>query len=217
MKTLKSNGYQLNSAIGLSKKVRIIQTVGFAGIALILFISIFSENLFAHGGEDHGEKKEAKNTGKAYFTVYSVSDAFQVVLRYTPLKANEKATMKLFISDAGTNAPVQNAKVEIISLDDASLKFEVKIIEAGIYSVEGSFPADSSYTLVANIATNNKADLMTLEKIKVGQDVPHEHEGAVWFGVNSLIFLVFGIALGGGTVFYVGRKRQNHSEKEETV
>ena len=97
-----------------------------AVLIVTLLLAVQGLVVMAHGGEDHEEKKEAtKQSGEAWFTVNSVSDIFEVVLRYEPLEAGEHAHLKLFISDFVTNAAIDSAKIEITAIEDDDLKFEV--------------------------------------------------------------------------------------------
>ena len=60
----------------------------------------------AHEGHDHGEeKKEAPvQEGNAWFTVNSISETFEAVLRYSPVEKGEEVYLQLFLSDFETNS-----------------------------------------------------------------------------------------------------------------
>ena len=141
-------------------------------IRKIIFLLLFPLLVFAHGGEDHGEKKKETNKlGRTYFTVNSVSDVFEMVLRYEPIEAGHSSQMKLFVSDFSTNKAIDSSKIEITCPDNDKLKFTVKQIDKGTYLIEGTFPESKSYNLVANISAGDNADLMTLEGIEVGRQL----------------------------------------------
>ena len=175
-------------------------------LILTLFITV---NVFGHEGEDHGEKPKTAQAGKKYFTVNSQSQTFELVLRYEPLSAGKKSAMKLFLSDFSSNAPVENAKMDIASDEDPNLKFTAKQIEPGIYSIEGSFPENKSYNLIANISSGDIVDLMLINDIQVGKTLETEemHEEPL-FTTNSILLLVAGLI--GGTIisFFILRKRR---------
>lgn len=147
-------------------------------IAFLLFLlAICNQQMFAHGGVDDEKPQAAKpQAGKTYFTVNSTSDVFEMVLRYEPIEAGHLAKMKLFVSNFSTNVATDSAKIEITCPDNDKLKFSVKQIDKGIYTVEGTFPENKSYNLVANISAGDDADLMTLEGIEVGKklELPKE-------------------------------------------
>ena len=142
-------------------------------IGLLLNLILNFQFVFAHGGEDHGEKKkETSKAGVTYFTVNSVSDVFEMVLRYEPIEANQLTHMKLFVSEFTTNKAVDSAKIEITSPNNAELKFIVNQIDKGVYTIDGKFPENQSYNLVANISAGENADLMILDGIEVGKKLP---------------------------------------------
>lgn len=175
-------------------------------LILTLFITL---NVFGHEGVDHGEKPKTAQAGKKYFTVTSLSQTFELVLRYEPLSAGKKSTMKLFLSDFTTNAPIKNAKMEITSDEDPNLKFPAKQIESGIYSIEGSFPENKSYNLIANISAGDTVDLMLINDIQVGKTLETEdmHEDPL-FTTNSILLLVAGLIGGAIISFFILRKRR---------
>ena len=167
---------------------------------LIIIFCLLSVKLFAHGGEDHGEKKEQTRPGKGYFTINSTSDLFELVLRYEPITVGKPAVMKLFVSDFWSNKAIDKAKIEITSLDDSNLKFVTEQMEPGVYSIESTFQENKSYSLVANISAGEKADLMTLEGIEVGKKLPireedHKEEKPSLFSWQSLFIFFSGIAI----------------------
>ncbi len=173
-------------------------------IAFLLLLTIGSQSIFAHGGEDHGEKKKESNkAGQTYFTVSSVSDVFEMVLRYEPIEAGHIAQMKLFISDFTTNKAIDSAKVEITSPDNDKLKFAVKQIDKGTYIVEGTFPENKSYNLVANISAGDNADLMMIEGIEAGKKLSlplEEHTEPSFFTWQTIGAFLGGIIF---TVFFL--------------
>lgn len=147
---------------------------------VLLFLVLGNSHLvFAHGGEDHAEKKEKTTSGQTYFTVTNVSDVFECVLRYKPLEAGKHAQMQLFLSDFITNKAIDTAKIEITSPDNAKLKFTIKQTDKGTYSITGTFPENKSYSLIANISIGEMADLMTLQGIEVGKKLSQPEEAHV--------------------------------------
>lgn len=138
-------------------------------LALLFLLIIGNQLVFAHGGEDDEKPQAKQQVGKNYFTLNSVSDVFEMVLRYEPIEAGHSVKMTLFVSDFITNKAIDSAKIEITSPDNDKLKFSVKQIDKGTYIVEGEFPENKPYSLVANISAGDNADLMTLQGIEVGK------------------------------------------------
>jgi hypothetical protein len=156
-------------------------------------------NSYAHEGHDEA-KKEKSPTGKNYFTVHSVSDMFEMVLRYTPGEAGHKTEMTLFVSDFETNQAIDSAKIEITCPEDAQLKFVIEQTDKGTYKIGGTFPENKSYTLIANISVGDNADLMTIEGIEVGkklQVAEKEHAETSFFNWQTIG------AFSGGIIFSV--------------
>lgn len=179
---------------------------------LKLFFILFTLHASAHGGEDHGASKPQSQPGKNYFTVSSMSDKFELVLRYEPGKGGEKANMKLFVSDFETNKPVDGAKIQVSTID-GDLSFTVTRLDSGIYNVAGTFPADKDYDLVANISAGDRADLLTLEHISVGEELPKAEEHATKStGIEMSTVLYIALAfIGGILIAWLLLRRRNSS------
>ncbi|WP_375436155.1 hypothetical protein [uncultured Hymenobacter sp.] len=182
---------------------------------LILLLSLLlSGAAHAHGGEDHGDGAKASTpAGATSFSVAALSEQFEVLLRYEPLAGGEPADLRLFLSDYATNAPIKGAKLTLTNPEDAQLKWAVTEQEPGIYLVEGEFPANKPYSFALNIVAGDRADLMLLEGIKVGEKLPGAATPTA--GAPSLFFswkiilalagaFVLGIAL---TVLLMRRRR----------
>ena len=148
-------------------------------LILLLGLLLFSSAAYAHGGEDHGDGAKASTpAGATSFSVAVLSEQFEVLLRYEPLEGGKPADLRLFLSDYATNAPIKGAKLTLTNPEDASLKWAVTEKEPGVYLVEGQFPANKAYSFAANIVAGDKADLLLLEGIKVGEKLPVAAEAA---------------------------------------
>src|SRR5688500_14165117 len=116
---------------------------------LTILLCFFSAFAFSHGDEDHGAAKKVETSGKDHFTVNSASGLFELVLRYHPVKANEKSVMQLFVSDFATNKPI-DGKITVSSID-GDVRLTTTRVDSGIYTLEGTFPANKEYTLAVNV------------------------------------------------------------------
>lgn len=185
-------------------------------LAFILLFIIGNQLVFAHGGEDHGEKKKESNkAGQTYFRLSSVSDVFEMVLRYEPIEAGNSAQMKLFVSDFSTNRATDSAKIEITSPEDDKLKFVVKQIDKGTYVVEGAFPENKSYNLVVNISAGDNADLMTFEGIEVGKklSLPKEEDAGSSFFSWKMLFVFLGGMIFSLLFLWLFMRRKNYKKR----
>ncbi|RSK37202.1 hypothetical protein [Hymenobacter metallilatus] len=142
-------------------------------LLFLLLSLLLTGTAYAHGGEDHGDAAKAPTAaGATSFSVAALSEQFEVLLRYEPLEGGQPADLRLFLSDYATNAPIRGAKLTLTNPEDAALKWAVTEQEPGIYLVEGEFPADKAYSFAANIVAGERADLVLLEGIKVGEKLP---------------------------------------------
>jgi hypothetical protein len=170
-------------------------------LLILLLGLLLSGGAYAHGGEDHGAPKASTPAGATSFSVAALSEQFEVLLRYEPLEGGKPADLRLFLSDYATNTPIKGAKLTLTNPEDANLKWAVTEKEPGIYLVEGQFPANKAYSFAANIVAGDKADLMLLEGIKVGEKLPVAAEvahadGSLFSSWKTILALVGAFVLG---------------------
>ncbi|HXI01463.1 MAG TPA: efflux RND transporter periplasmic adaptor subunit [Sphingobacteriaceae bacterium] len=179
-------------------------------LILLHLLLLFPFLAGAHGGEDHGEKgKAATPMGSGYFSSVANSDKYELLLKYAPLKGGKEAVMQLYVSDFYSNKAIDNAKLDITLAGGAETKFAVSHLESGIYEVKGKFPANQSYSLNVNINSANGPDLMVLESIEVGKELPVDeaaHSESL-FSKNNILLLLGGIAIGALIVLITLRLR----------
>jgi hypothetical protein len=168
----------------------------------------------AHGGEDHGEGAQAAApAGATSFSVAALSEQFEVLLRYEPLEGGQPADLRLFLSDYATNAPIKGAKLTLTNPEDAALKWVVTEQEPGIYLVEGEFPKNQPYSFALNVVANDRADLLLLEGIRVGEKLPVAAAAPVvapglFSSWKTVLALVGAFGLGIGLTALLMRRRR---------
>lgn len=183
-------------------------------ILLLLLALLLATGARAHGGEDHGDAaKPSAGPLATSFSVAALSESFELLLRFEPLKKGEDADMRLFVSDYATNAPIKGAKLTVTCPEAADLKFSVSEKSPGAYLVEGTFPANKKYSLAVNIVAGDKADLMLLSGIEVGKLLPMAAApapaAAPLIGSWKTVLLLFGaFALGIAATALVMRRRR---------
>ena len=170
----------------------------------------------AHGGEDHGAPKASTPAGATSFSVAALSEQFEVLLRYEPLEGGKPADLRLFLSDYATNAPIKGAKLTLTNPEDAKLKWTITEKGPGEYLVEGQFPANKAYSFAANIVAGDKADLLLLEGIKVGEKLPVATEaahadGSLFSSWKTILALVGAFALGIVLTALLMRRRKSQT------
>jgi RND family efflux transporter MFP subunit len=141
---------------------------------LFLISAILSANIvFAHGGEDHAEKQPASvAASKTYFSVVAVSEKYELLLKYKHIHEGEETSMQLFVSEFNSNKPIDKADIKIISNGDKNLKFSIKQSDLGIYEIRTTFPEKKAYSLQVTINSALGADLMMLNNVEVGKELP---------------------------------------------
>ncbi|MFD2784179.1 hypothetical protein [Hymenobacter rubripertinctus] len=183
-------------------------------LILLLGLLLLSSTAQAHGGEDHGDGPKAGTpAGATSFSVAALSEQFEVLLRYEPLEGGQPADLRLFLSDYATNVPIKGAKLTLTNPEDASLKWTVTEQEPGIYLVEGQFPANKAYSFAANIVAGDKADLLLLEGINVGEKLPVAAAAPVagtslFSSWKTILALVGAFVLGIGLTVLLLRRRR---------
>lgn len=183
---------------------------------LILLLSLLlAGSAHAHGGEDHGaEAKAPTAAGATSFSVAALSEQFEVLLRYEPLTGGEPADLRLFLSDYATNAPIRGAKITLTNPEAEQLQWTVTEQEPGVYMVEGEFPANKTYSFTANIVAGDKADLLLLEGINVGEKLPAAEAPvaaapSVFSSWKTVLALLGAFALGIGLTALLLRRRRS--------
>ena len=187
-------------------------TLFSALMGLIFWLGITGQPAIAHGGEDHSAAKTTAGAGRAYFVTQAVSDKYELVLHYDPLKPGEAGTMRLYINEFNTNQPVEGATLTISSPGEAKLTFAVKPTGKGVYELTGTFPAQKTYALTVSLNAKQGADLMLLSGIEVGKELAVAPSAAPvqadtnWYN-NPYILLGGGLLLGMGLMFLLMRLR----------
>ena len=182
-------------------------------LILLLGLLLLSGAAYAHGGDDHGGGAKASTpAGATSFSVAALSEQFEVLLRYEPLEGGKPADLRLFLSDYATNAPIKGAKLTLTNPEDANLKWAVTEKEPGVYLVEGQFPANKAYSFAANIVAGDKADLLLLEGINVGEKLPVATAPAaatsLFSSWKTILALVGAFVLGIGLTALLMRRRR---------
>lgn len=101
-------------------------------LKLFLFVMVLSaffvsvSQIFAHGGEDHSEEpKQTVSAGTKTVTQVVRAGHFEITLKHASLEPDTKTAAQIFITDYETNAPIDNAKINLIVEGDGIQKQEV--------------------------------------------------------------------------------------------
>lgn len=179
----------------------------------------------AHEGEDHGQDGPAPPVAALAADAPRASaqtDVFEVVavLQAPPQSEVNKAggqatTLTLYIDDFATNAPTEQAKVEV---ESGSYKASATMQSPGVYTAAAAALAPpGQYPLTISVETDDAADLLslTLDTRPAPQGPSHGSEeelahawlpGWAW-GLGMAAALLFG----GVGITRLTRARQRHA------
>jgi RND family efflux transporter MFP subunit len=184
-------------------------------VSLVFSLLIFSAPVTAGGGDDHTHAEDKPETAMAeqkYFSTEVSSDKYELLLRYEPIVPGQSSQLTLFVSDFETNKPINDAELKITVQEDPSITCTVHLNGNGTYTVTGSFPKEQSYSLAVSIDGAKGPDLLLLDHIDVGAELPHAHEptAASWMAGSNLIMVIIAllVGLGLGLLFQKRNTRQ---------
>lgn len=161
----------------------------------LMFLLMFPFYAFASGGDDHDHGPEKTNSAsQTYFSSEAKSDKYELFLKYDVIIPGEETTLRLFISEYLTNRPVDSATVKIVSKEDKALKFMVTQMDAGYYEIKVTFPSAKKYSLSVTIDSPLGPDLLLLQDIEPGKELPHD-EMQVTKSIFASVPFLFGTGL----------------------
>ena len=148
-------------------------------LCLVMAGLIYARPVNAGGGDDHTHANEQPATSavqEKYFSSEASSANYELLLRYEPIMPGKAAHLTLFVSDFETNKPVNDADIKITSQEDPSITFTIHQNGNGTYEVETTFPKKQTYSLAVTIEGSLGPDLLLLQDINAGEELPHVHE-----------------------------------------
>jgi membrane fusion protein, heavy metal efflux system len=177
-------------------------------ILMTLFFGLSAVLLWAHGGEDHDEKKAPATNSTKYFSSEALTDKYEVLIKYGELEAKKESVFQLFLSDAATNRALDSATITLKVVGQPNLNFTVSRVDTGVYQVKGTFPQDAVYDLQININAPNGADFLQVQKIEIGKklEVAAEEEHSHWYS-SPFLWAAAGLLLGIGLMYFLMRNR----------
>jgi len=82
-------------------------------VLLVLLMSSLAPAIFAHGGEDHGDKKPAVTAGTGMIARTARAGDYEVLLKHPALEPLREHAARIFITRYDTNEPVKDAAVKL--------------------------------------------------------------------------------------------------------
>jgi len=177
------------------------KTTSAIGLLLIVLLAGNALQIFAHGGEDHGDAKpKTQTTDKGTVSHSSRLGDLEVMLKH-PVFAPDTATeARLFVTKFETNEAFKDVApaVEIESATGAVTQTKNKKSEtAGVFSVK--FPAlpEGTYTVRTKLTHDGETDTATFSGVEVkNQPLAEAENGGMSWLRTVLIGFVFLIVLG---------------------
>jgi hypothetical protein len=184
--------------------------------AIALFLLAFwlfgtSAQIFAHGGEDHGDQKpKATTSDKGTVTRSARLGEYELTLKHQFLEPDTSVSAKMFLTKFKTNEAVDNAaaKIEIESAVDGSVTEAAveKTETAGSYNVKIPALPQGVYTVRARLTYGGETDTATFSNVEVAPAPSAAVDGsAMSLARTALIAFVFALvlALFGGLIYFV--------------
>lgn len=81
---------------------------------LALLMLVFPPAIFAHGDEDHGDKKPAVAAGPGVIARTARAGDFEVLLKHPAFEPLHEHSARIFITRYETNEPVKDATVKLV-------------------------------------------------------------------------------------------------------
>lgn len=170
-------------------------------IAVAAWMALSMSPSYAHGGEDHGEKKTASTVlPVGYYSAEAISDKYEVLIKYASLKQGEEAELTLFLANATTNLPITGAHLKLSNPADATQSFLISQADSGIYAIHTQFSNGSKpASLQISIDGALGADLIQVSGIVFGEE---KHAAAIaesppaWLQLKSIVAIVLALVLG---------------------
>ena len=187
-------------------KMRSLATALLLSFALGLFGN--AAQVFAHGGEDHGDAQPKVATTKGTVSRSTRLGEFEITLKTPVLEPDAATSAKLFITKFETNEAVADAvpTMEVESSGGTVTQVAVEKSDvAGSYNLKMPALAEGNYTIRASLKSAKGSDTATFSNVAVAHSEATDAAtgGATsWLG-TILLFLIGAIVLGlFGSLFY---------------
>ena len=196
--------------------------------SLLIGVSFFAvagpPRAFAHGGEDHGEKKPEVTTADngTVSRTMRVGD-LELLLKHSLLEPDAAAAGGLFLTRFTTNEPLDAAdiRMEVESANGSVTQILTEKTEApGTFTLKIPALPEGSYTLRATTAIGGKTETATFSGVEVAhKGAPSASTGdGSWAGyaLTGLLFLI-GVSLFSALVYLAARVLRDKPLSEEAV
>jgi hypothetical protein len=157
--------------------------------SISLLLALFTNSVFAHGGEDHGGAAPALPLATAWPSAEAHSDDFEL---FAQLQGQR---LTVYLDGYADNQPVANASIE---LESAGFTTQMKAQSPGQYGAEAAPLAQpGEHALTFTLRAGEQFDLLETQlMVRAPAAEPSPSAGFSWrWGVASLIALLLSVLL----------------------
>lgn len=200
---------------------------------LITFVLLLGQSpmVFAHGGEDHGDKKPvAPSAAGQMNSKLATTEGYEVFVKYPTPKPAEEIPLRVFITDSKTNGPIAGVNVAMVfsyagKTEAASapsygiVHADTNSVEAtatptdtpGVYEARVVFPEVGQYNIALRLAGADIKRELTIAGIVVPANATNAGSNGAR-GIPStflILFVIFLIsAAAAAYLFWLQRRRR---------
>lgn len=192
-------------------------------LAFSAFPIIGNVQIFAHGGEDHGDEKP-KTTANEKGTVSRIArlGKYEVMLKHPLLEPDTATAARFFVTKFETNEPVENAipAIEFESANGAVTEATIeKTDTSGSFIVKIPALPPGNYTVRAKLTSGGETDTATFSGVEVKPQTTTAAESEMSWARSGLIAFVFALVLAmfGGLVYFVWLSAGSKTRQKEVV
>lgn len=168
---------------------------------VILIIALLGTNtmIFAHGGEDHGDKPAAVvATGPGMQTRTARAGDFEVMLKSLPIIPDKELTARIFVTRYATNEPVQGAQIAVTIGDGGTIPEIIATAGStpGAYEIKLPPLPQGDYKLQARVTVKGDTQTAQYGVVKVAPPPPPPIESSTTWARRILVGLALLLGLG---------------------
>ena len=175
---------------------------------LLVFAAMLTSGttVFAHGGEDHGDKKPATvSQGTNMIVHVARAGDYEVVIKHAPVEPDKEMVARVFVTRFATNEPVTSIKPIVTLTSENGAQVEVAGVASatpGMYEVKLPPLPKGQYKLAARIDYNGDTKTASLSALEVApQPVTAISTIAAWARTT---LIVLGTLVGLGFMGFIG-------------
>jgi len=204
----------------LIKKVRKLVAGWLVVNSLLILGSNFQ--IFAHGGEDHGDSQpKTAVSDKGTVSHTSRIGELELMIKHPAIEPDTATLARLFITRYSTNeaADKVTAVIEFESPSGAVTQVGVeKVDAAGSYILKIPALPDGSYTMRAKITYGGETDTATFSGVTVSHPAAEAATGMTWLrSILMVLVATVVLALFAGLAYFVWRSADEGEIRNDTV